>query len=393
MPKQIRVLVVDDEAGILNEIRYALTSLTDYAVHVVPSSVDAIKLCAQESFDVLITDVRMPHMDGDNMFAEIKKILPGIRCIVMTAFAGDNAPVNFLKLGAHDFLYKPFVSRDIISSIDNQVQIIKLRWQADELQRQLMTFHTAIQEIMSSVQSVAQLSRAPELLMALNNFTDLATTLCGAPAATIFLFEADGRGLSPRCMVGLDGSFPAIPIGKGIAGRTAQAGCMNVFARDVGGTWPGDEISGSIEMNRSSVLSVPLIARSICIGVLEVFDKPRFEQRDMEMITQLGVIASANLDLFNATQMADNLLLHALKLATDAEQVGSQQASDAARKALCGMAETIRDIDLVGSGKRASSIVEQIRQFTAYGPAAEECAENLLSNVLAMLRLQHGEQC
>jgi outer membrane biogenesis lipoprotein LolB len=96
------------------------------------------------------------------------------------------------------------------------------------------------------------------------------------------------------------------------------------------------------------------------------------------------------LDLFNATQMADVLLLRALKLAADAEQAGAPQSSQAAKQAWSGMAETVRQIDLVGSGGRAAAIAEQIRQLSEFGPEVKDFAEKLLANLLAMLRAQRG---
>ena len=390
MSNRIKVLLVDDQRDNLVEYEGILKELSNYEVRAVDSSAEAVALCKREAFNVLVTDVRMPGKNGDDMFEEIKKFQPDIRCIVITGFAGEDAPVRFLKLGAHDFLFKTsFGPRTLLQAIDNQVQIVELRWQATALEKQLSEFHKAIQEIMATVQSVAQLSRAPELMQSLRNFTEMAALLCEAPLAVMFLPEPEGNALVARCVVGAEAQSTPIPLGRGFAGRTAQSRQTSAFARDLDGSWPGDEVSGSIEAERQSVLSVPLVAQNVCIGVLEVFDKKRFDQRDIEMLSRLGTIGAASLDLFNATQMADNLLLRALKLATDAKQSASPQSGELARQALSGMAETIREIDLVGSGEHASMIVKQIRQLSEFGPAAEECAGKLLSDLLGMLHTQH----
>jgi hypothetical protein len=147
-------------------------------------------------------------------------------------------------------------------------------------------------------------------------------------------------------------------------------------------------VPGSIEAGRQSVLSVPLVSQNVCVGVLEVFDKPRFEQQDIEVLSRLGAIGATVLDLFNATQLADALLLRALKLATDAEQTGSAQSSQTAKQALSDIAETVRQMDRVGSGERAWAIADQIRQLSEFGPEVKEFAEKLLADLLAMLRVQ-----
>ena len=395
MSRTVKVLLVDDERPNLEAYESIIKQLSpSYQVRAIDSSIEAIALCQRETFDVLVTDVRMPGKDGDQMFAEIKKYQPDIRCIVITGYPGHDAPVNFLKLGAHDFLFKAtFDPPTLMRSIDHQVQIVELRQRADELQRQLAAFHKAIQEIMGTVQSVAQLSRAPELMELLHRFTEMASLLSRAPVAALFLPEPEGGALTARCVVGAESQgAPPVPLGRGFAGRTAQSGSVSARARDPGGAWPGDEVPGSIEAGRQSVLSVPLLAQNVCIGVLEVFDKEqRFGQEDVDVLSRLGAIGAMALDLFNATQMADALLLRALKLATDAEQSGSSaQSSQAAKQALSGIAQTVRQIDLVGSGERASAIAEQIRQLSEFGPEAKEFAEKLFADLLAMLRAQRG---
>lgn len=394
MNKQIRILLVDDEQDNLIEYEGILRDLTDYTVKSVDSSIEAIEMCRCEYFDILVTDVRMPGKYGDEMFAEIKKILPDIRCIVTTGFAGEESAVKFLKLGAHDFLRKSeFDSQTLVKAVDNQVQIVVLKRQTDNLQQQVAEFHASLQEIMRTVQSIAQLSRSPELTNSLTNLVELAVGLCNAPIAVIFLPDATSGNLQVQYAVGVERcNIPPLKVGQGIAGRTAQSGRVSVLTRDPGGHWPGDEVEGSVEAGRQSVASIPLLAQNVCIGVLEVFDKESFTTHDLELLSRLSELGATTLDIYNTIQMADQLLLRALKLVTDtrASDNSSHIAEQTANKALSGIAETIQDIDLVGSGQRASAIAEQIRQISTFGTAAEACAENLLSNVLELLHTQQG---
>jgi DNA-binding NarL/FixJ family response regulator len=389
MPGDIKILLVDDQRENLVEYEGIIRQLTDYDVRAVDSSAVAIALCGKERFDVLLTDVRMPGKCGDEMFAEIKKLLPDIRCIVITGFAGQEAPVHFLKLGAHDFLFKAeFSAETLLHAIDSQVQVIRLTRQAGELQRQLAVFHKAVQEIMSTVQSVTSLSRSPELAMSLRRFVELAALMSQAPVAAVLLLEPDGRSLVARCAVGAEPGAAAIPIGRGLAGRIAQSGRPSALCRADGGAWPGDEVGGSVEAGRQSGLGVPLVAQNTCIGVLEVFDKERYEPQDIEWLSRLGALCASTLDLVNATQMADNLLLRALKLATDAAASAPGKEGEVAKQALSGMAETVKQLDLVGSGERAAAIAAQIRELSAFGPPAMEFCEKLLANLLAMFKSQ-----
>lgn len=389
MPSDIKILLVDDQRENLVEYEGIIQQLTDHTVRAVDSSAVAIDLCKKEHFDVLLTDVRMPGKCGDEMFAEIKKSLPGIRCIVITGFAGQDAPIHFLKLGAHDFLFKAeFSAQTLLHAIDSQVQIVHLRRQADELQAQLAAFHKAVQEIMATVQSVTSLSRAPELAMSLHRFAELAALMSRAPVAAVLLLEPDGRSLVARCAVGAEPDPTTIPLGRGLAGRVAQSGRLSALSRADGSAWPGDEVGGSVEAGRQSGLAVPLVAQNTCIGVLEVLDKARYEPEDIELLSRLGTLCASTLDLVNVTQMADHLLLRALKLATDAAAGAPGREGEVARQALSGMAATVKQLDLVGSGERAAALAAQIRELSRFGPPAMEFCEKLLANLLAMFKSQ-----
>jgi hypothetical protein len=125
-----------------------------------------------------------------------------------------------------------------------------------------------------------------------------------------------------------------------------------------------------------------------CRWWLEIFDKERYEPQDIELLSRLGALCASTLDLLNATQMADNLLLRALKLATDAAAGAPGQKGEAAQQALSGMAETVKQLDLVGSGERAAVLAAQIRELSRFGPPAMEFCEKLLANLLTMFKSQ-----
>ncbi len=392
MSDRTRVLIVDDQPDNLVEYELILKSMTDYDVVSLESPIQAIELCRRESFDVLITDVRMPGKNGDEMFSEIKKLLPGIRCIVITGFPSQEAPVNFLKLGAHDFLYKAeFDPRTLVESVRGQAELVELQRHAERLQRRLSLFHESIQEIMNTVQSVAQLSRVPELKASLRQFAELATKLTGAPAAVIFVFERETGLLTPTCATGIDPVSTSIPAGKGFAGRAAASGRLSAYVKSGNDAWPGDEVPGSAEAGRRSVLVAPLLADDTSIGVLELLDKERFEQRDIELISMLGSVCAATLALFNANQMADSLLLRALKLATEAAGEDASNRGDLARVAFDDIAGAIGDIDLTGKGRRTSELVEALRAISEFGPEAEESLGQILDGVLRMLKAGRPE--
>ena len=105
MPKHT-ILVVDDEksqrealAGFLQKKRYN--------VLIAESGKQAITQIKQTTIDLILTDMRMPEMDGSELLLETKKINPEIDVIVMTAFGSIETATMVMKNGAADFITKP----------------------------------------------------------------------------------------------------------------------------------------------------------------------------------------------------------------------------------------------------------------------------------------------
>src|SRR5689334_4976755 len=101
-----RILVVDDEEGIRKLLSIALTR-AGHEVRGAADARDAMALCASESFDVLLSDVRMPRLNGHELVQWVTKWHPAIRCVLMSAF--DDADCQDCPfLSGCSLLPKPF---------------------------------------------------------------------------------------------------------------------------------------------------------------------------------------------------------------------------------------------------------------------------------------------
>jgi len=138
---QARIMVVDDEA----DVRLLLTrEISDRGYEVVAAvdSVQAMEEIGQSDFDVVLTDVRMPGMDGMELTDWIKRTRPDTDVVVMTGYASLESAVTAIHLGAFDYLVKPFGEMDLVtSSIDRAIQKRGLkedfRWSVEELRASL----------------------------------------------------------------------------------------------------------------------------------------------------------------------------------------------------------------------------------------------------------------
>lgn len=104
---RIKILVVDDDASIRNMLSIVLKK-DNYEVTCADSSESALKFLKDQSFDLIISDIKMPGISGIDLLKKIKVIRAEIPVIMITAFASANDAVEAMKLGAEDYITKPF---------------------------------------------------------------------------------------------------------------------------------------------------------------------------------------------------------------------------------------------------------------------------------------------
>ena len=121
---QEKILVCDDEQGILNYLNKLLQS-QGYAVETFSSGRDLLQRLEDgepSDADLLLQDVRMPDMDGITVLRRVKKMRPELPVVIMTAFGTIDAAVETIKLGAYDYVTKPFPKEKILSVMKNALE-------------------------------------------------------------------------------------------------------------------------------------------------------------------------------------------------------------------------------------------------------------------------------
>ncbi|MDD5087190.1 MAG: sigma-54 dependent transcriptional regulator [bacterium] len=118
-----RILIVDDERS-MGEFLTLLLSKDGYRTRATLSGADALRLLEEEPYHLLITDLRMPEMSGLELVAEVRKRYHDLGVIVITAFASLESAVEALRLGAADYVTKPFqvdeIRTVVTKVLDNQ---------------------------------------------------------------------------------------------------------------------------------------------------------------------------------------------------------------------------------------------------------------------------------
>ena len=119
--EQVRILVVDDEEIIRNLLQDTL-SKTGYKTKTAKDGQEAIELIENEPFEIIITDLKMPGMNGVELLQHVQKINPDICILIITAYGTVESSVNAMKLGAYDYICKPFELEEMKVIIEKAVE-------------------------------------------------------------------------------------------------------------------------------------------------------------------------------------------------------------------------------------------------------------------------------
>jgi len=133
---EAKVLLVDDEAKI-REILKLVLEKEGYQVHTSKNGSEALSALENEYFDVMITDLKMPKMDGLELMREIKQKGIKVNVVFITAYADIKDAVEAIKLGAFDYLEKNFKMEELLSVIKEAVKEQKMIGENESLKKKL----------------------------------------------------------------------------------------------------------------------------------------------------------------------------------------------------------------------------------------------------------------
>jgi signal transduction histidine kinase len=122
---QERILIVDDEPYVLDICRRILEE--NYAVEIVSSGLEAIQLAQNNTFDLLLTDIKMPGIDGLETARELKRLNAEIVCVTMTGYSTMETAIKALRLGIDEFVIKPFAPEELNLAVERALEKERLR--------------------------------------------------------------------------------------------------------------------------------------------------------------------------------------------------------------------------------------------------------------------------
>jgi DNA-binding NtrC family response regulator len=131
-----RILVVDDEPNMLRLLKTILMDRTGYEVTTTNNPLEVSKLLQEDHYDLLVTDLKMPLVDGIDLIGIVKNIDATIPIIVITAYGTIETAEEAIQKGAYDFITKPFRKETILITIKRALEWKRMQGELAALKKQ-----------------------------------------------------------------------------------------------------------------------------------------------------------------------------------------------------------------------------------------------------------------
>lgn len=185
---KVRILVVDDELS-MREFLSILLEREGYLVEVAGSAEDALRQMETSLFDLVLSDVQMPGLGGIELLSRIKKIAPETGVLMITAFSAAEQAVEAMKLGAYDYISKPF-------KIEEIKQLVKNALEKQGLKRENLLLKRDVQERDSFCGIIGKSQKMRELF-------DMIQKVANSQSSVLILGESGtGKELAARSVHG-----------------------------------------------------------------------------------------------------------------------------------------------------------------------------------------------
>ena len=284
-----KVCIVDDQEIIRESLSEALTR-DDHRVRAFADPLEALAAIRRSSFDVVITDLRMPKLDGIGLMKELPQTQADPPVIVMTAYASVPTAVQAMKLGAYDYIQKPFSADEICILVDRALQHGRLRRENEALRaslrdvertKELVGASAAFQDIRKKIDRLADSSATVLIQGESGTGKDLAARV---------LHQASPRADKPMLCL----NCPAL---------SSQLLESELFGHERGAFTGADRLrkgrfeladGGTLLLDEISEMDLPLQAK-----LLRVLQEGQFERvgSSLTRTVDVRVIATTNRDL------------------------------------------------------------------------------------------------
>ncbi len=289
--KKGKILVLDDEQIVLESVTRILQD--EYEVRTCQKGQQALEILKEGGFDIFMTDLKMPGMDGLEAMQSMSDIDPDLSMIMFTAYSTVDSAVKAMKIGAVDYIKKPFTPEQLASLVEKVMEDRKKR-----LEKRYRT--DTFEEIKTAIGSTLNLKEVLVLIV------QGMVKVMKVKGSTLSLLDKNREKLRVFAYAGLSKNY----VDKGPLDSSRSIGETILDGKH---TWVKDAVTDprvqypkeAMREGIASILSVPLIVRNKVIGCLRVYTGEEREFSEEELKFLYGFAEQVAMAVENARSYED----------------------------------------------------------------------------------------
>ena len=296
------VLAIDDREDSLKFLQEYVLEPNGYKVIQANNGEAGLEIILSQKVDLVISDLVMPKMGGLELLESLREKELNIPAILMTFHGSEGTAVRAFRLGARDYIIKPFAIDEMLQAIDRALTESRLRQERDKLTRTVLKVNQQLENRVQELRFLYGIGRSVtslrELQQILNRIVEAAVYLTDAEEGSLMLIDDESGELYLRAARGLNEkkarSF-RVKMEDSIAGQVVRTGHPVM----IGGQNQDDSFKVKTGYFVKALLNVPLKVMDQVIGVLAVNNKTSvqsFTDRHLNLLMALADYASVAIE-------------------------------------------------------------------------------------------------
>lgn len=357
-----KILIVDDREDNLQFLTEYVLASEGYSHIIAKDGTSALQKALTERPDLIIMDIRMPGMTGLEVLEQLNERKANIPVILMTFHGSEETAVQAFRLGAKDYVIKPFEMDEMHRAINRALTETRLRQEKEELSEVLLRSNQQLTQRIRELNALFGIGKSVtsllELEKVLNRIVEAAVYITGAEEGTLLLVDENSGELYLRAARNVGDKYARgfrLKVEDSLAGQVVKTG--KPVVAQVDDTDEGLKIKTGYLVR--SLLNVPLKAADKVIGVLSVDNRIStrlFSTNDQYLLSALADWATIAIE--NA-RVVENLEEAHTKIAKWNEEL-EQNIADRTKELRTAQDRLVQSEKLASIGQLASGVAHEI---------------------------------
>ncbi|MCD6163447.1 MAG: response regulator [candidate division Zixibacteria bacterium] len=306
MMNSSKILLIDDEKRMSESLKTLLV-IEGHTVEAFTDSEKAAKLLENESFDLVITDIKMPVVNGLDILEKAHHKDPFLEVILMTGYASLESAKEAVDQGAFSYITKPIEFEELKIAIARSLEKRQTALEKERLLKQLKVANHMLEQKLSEIDALysasAILAATIDLTETLTQILSLAIDVIGAKIGSVMILDPNKQELYIGAACGLSKQIVAetrLKVGDSISGHVAQSG-EPLIIKDIESDVRFSRVNRQ-HYESKSLISVPLKYKGNILGVVNINNKitgTTFDEHDLKLLNTFGAQAAIAIDRAN----------------------------------------------------------------------------------------------